>query len=258
MRNFDTPLKRFFTFVFLTAIFSFVSLNLPKKVNAQCYPCDTSQANLSVSPNPVGAGQQASFSVQAYGQATTCIQDSIGGVNTSACSNYTSNHINLGSGGSGTATCTATSQGTYTFTHQWEPITSMSVGCDVCSPCQKSVTFTVGPVTSSAPPPPSTGGSMRGSCGTDEVDTAIGCIPYGTSNALVTFLLRWGIGIAGGIAFILMIFAGFQIITSAGNPKRLSAGKELLVAALSGLLLLIFSAFLLKLLGKDILNLPGF
>src|SRR5258708_17307794 len=44
------------------------------------------------------------------------------------------------------------------------------------------------------------------------VNTAIGCIPINDQNALVGFLLRWGIGIGGGIAFLLILVAGFQIM----------------------------------------------
>ena len=66
--------------------------------------------------------------------------------------------------------------------------------------------------------------------------------------------MRWAIGIAGGIAFILIIVSGFMISTSSGDPKRLQAGRELLTAAITGLLLVIFSAFILRLLGVDLLG----
>ncbi len=61
-------------------------------------------------------------------------------------------------------------------------------------------------------------------------------------------------GIAGGAAFLLIVVAGFQIITSSGDPKRLQAGKELLTAAIAGLVLLIFSLFILRLIGVDVLG----
>ena len=89
-------------------------------------------------------------------------------------------------------------------------------------------------------------------------DTAIGCIPLEDLNIFSQFFLRWGIGIAGGIAFLLILYAGFMIITSTGDPKRLQAGRELLTAAIAGLLLLIFAAFILRVIGVDILGLPGF
>lgn len=97
-----------------------------------------------------------------------------------------------------------------------------------------------------------------GDCKGQELDTAIGCIPVKDTTEFVGFILRWAIGIGGGIAFLLIIFAGFQIMTSAGNPERLQAGRELLTSAIAGLILLVFSVFILRIIGVDILNLPGF
>lgn len=88
--------------------------------------------------------------------------------------------------------------------------------------------------------------------------TAIGCIPFGTGDLFVAFILRWGLGIGGGIAFLLIIIAAFQITTSSGDPKKLQAGKELLTSAVAGLVLLILSALILELIGVKLLNIPGF
>ena len=90
------------------------------------------------------------------------------------------------------------------------------------------------------------------------INTAIGCIPLGDINSLIAFFLGWGIGIGGGISFLLILYAGFQITTSAGDPQKLQAGKELLTAAIAGIIMLIFSIFLLELIGVRILRLPGF
>lgn len=79
--------------------------------------------------------------------------------------------------------------------------------------------------------------------GNKGIVTAIGCVQIlGTSfTPLATFLLTWGMGIGGGIAFMLIVYGGFLVITSTGNPQRLTAGKELITAAIMGLLMLIFS-----------------
>jgi len=90
------------------------------------------------------------------------------------------------------------------------------------------------------------------------INTAIGCIPYGDTNLFMGFILRWAIGIGGGIAFFLIIIAAFQIMSSSGNPERLKAGQELMTSAIAGLIMLIFSVFILKVIGVDILKLPGF
>ncbi|MFH0749904.1 MAG: pilin [Candidatus Gottesmanbacteria bacterium] len=90
-----------------------------------------------------------------------------------------------------------------------------------------------------------------------KVWTAIGCIDASPSGIINTFL-PFGIGIAGGIAFLLILFGALQIMMSAGNPEKLNAGKELISAAITGLLLIIFSIFLLQLIGVKILRIPGF
>jgi hypothetical protein len=91
------------------------------------------------------------------------------------------------------------------------------------------------------------------------INTAIGCLDVlGSQEQFLGDLLRWGIGIGGGIAFLLILYAGFMIMSSSGNPDRLKAGQELLTSAISGLILLIFSVFILKFIGIDILKLDQF
>lgn len=99
---------------------------------------------------------------------------------------------------------------------------------------------------------------IRGNCNEGEVNTALGCIPIGSANNFIAWILKFAIGIGGGIAFLLMLFGVFQIITSSGDPERLKAGKELITSALIGLLMIIFSVFLLQLIGVQILDIPGF
>lgn len=86
------------------------------------------------------------------------------------------------------------------------------------------------------------------------IDTAIGCIPFGNTDAFIGFILRWAIGIGGGIAFLLIIYAAFMIMSSRGNPDRLKAGQELLTSAIAGLIMLIFSVFILRVIGVNILG----
>ncbi len=87
--------------------------------------------------------------------------------------------------------------------------------------------------------------------------TAFGCIKT-DPGVFVGEVLRIGIGVGGGIAFLLILFGGFQILTSAGNPEQLAAGRELVTSAITGLLLIIFSVFLLRLIGVNILGIPEF
>lgn len=93
---------------------------------------------------------------------------------------------------------------------------------------------------------------------TDKLHTAIGCIPISGGDQFISFFLRWAIGIAGGVALILIVYAGVQILTSGGDPKKTQAGKELLTAAVTGFIFLLLAVYLLELIGVDILNIAGF
>ncbi len=84
--------------------------------------------------------------------------------------------------------------------------------------------------------------------------------PLGTVNTnaagLTTAILRLAIGIAGGVAFLLLISGAFRLIFSAGNPESIQQGREVITAAIIGLIVVVFSVFLLRLIGISILGLP--
>jgi hypothetical protein len=108
------------------------------------------------------------------------------------------------------------------------------------------------------PPPPSppckqwsgngvcqTFGSAFGGFSTD---------PEGFIQKIFAILLS----VSGGIALLLIIKAGYQLMTAQGNPEKLNNAREQLVAAIVGLVFLIFSFVFLQLIGFDILKVPGF
>jgi len=78
---------------------------------------------------------------------------------------------------------------------------------------------------------------------------------YDYIKNLYTNYDAWAIGIAGGVAFLLMLFSAFGILTSAGDPEKLKASQEKLTSAIIGLLFIIFSVFLLRIIGTPIMEL---
>ncbi|MBU1071577.1 hypothetical protein KKG65_04205 [Patescibacteria group bacterium] len=102
--------------------------------------------------------------------------------------------------------------------------------------------------------------SPQGSClNDDEIETAIGCISTNVeSGGFVGSLLELAIGLGGGIALLLILYGTFIVTTSAGNPDKLTQGKEIISSAVSGLLFIILSIVLLNLIGVKILAIPGF
>ncbi len=89
------------------------------------------------------------------------------------------------------------------------------------------------------------------------VETAIGCVPTDPAT-LIQKLLTFALGAAGGIALLLMAFGAIEMITSGGNAEQLKAGQGRFTSAIIGLLFVVFSVLLLKVIGVDILQIPGF
>lgn len=59
-------------------------------------------------------------------------------------------------------------------------------------------------------------------------------------------LYIWSIGIAGSLAIIMLIYAGYLYVTSMGNPDQINSAKEIIIGALSGLALLILASLILQ------------
>ena len=82
--------------------------------------------------------------------------------------------------------------------------------------------------------------------------TVLGPIPDDPTG-LTNKILEISLGLAGGCAFLLMLYGGFLFINSNGDPNKLQEATDVLMSAAAGLLLIIFSVFILQLIGKDIL-----
>ncbi|MGI6776171.1 MAG: pilin [Patescibacteria group bacterium] len=100
-------------------------------------------------------------------------------------------------------------------------------------------------------------GTTNITCGSGKgVQTALGCIPTDPID-LVKWLFPYLLGFGGLAAFGLIVFSGFQLMTSSGNPQKIQGAKETITSAVTGLIFIILSLFLLRLIGVDILGLPG-
>lgn len=90
------------------------------------------------------------------------------------------------------------------------------------------------------------------------VATAIGCVPTGDLTKFLSFILKYVFFAAGGIILLMMIATGYTVVTSQGNPEKLQAARENIIALFSGLILIAFSLVLLQAIGADILGLSAF
>ena len=88
-------------------------------------------------------------------------------------------------------------------------------------------------------------------------NTAIGPISTNPTE-FIKRIFSFILGIAGGIALLLIIFSGYKFMTSQGNPEKIQGARETMTSAIVGLLFIIFSMLILQLIGVDILKIPGF
>lgn len=91
----------------------------------------------------------------------------------------------------------------------------------------------------------------------DKKWTVFGCVDA-SEGGFVQNLLQIILGIAGGVSFLALLYGGAILLGSKGNSEQIQQGKSILIGAVSGLILVLFSIFILQFLGITIFNLPGF
>lgn len=89
------------------------------------------------------------------------------------------------------------------------------------------------------------------------VATSLGCVPT-VPEELASGILDVAIKVGGGIAFIFLLMGAFHLITSGGDPEHVQHAKDQITAAITGLLLIVFSVVILRIAGIDVLGIPGF
>lgn len=109
--------------------------------------------------------------------------------------------------------------------------------------------------TPTPPPPPCLSDNLKNGC--TEITSAFGRIntdPGGFIQKLFAILLS----LSGGIALLLIIRSGYQLMTSRGNAEQVKEAQDRITSAIVGLLFIIFSLVILEIIGVDLLSLPGF
>ena len=84
--------------------------------------------------------------------------------------------------------------------------------------------------------------------------TALGDIPVDPAG-FVQVLFRIILSLSGGIAMIMIVYSGYRLAVSSGNPERVQHARETLISAIVGLLFILFSLTILQIIGVDILGL---
>lgn len=120
------------------------------------------------------------------------------------------------------------------------------ISCTLAPVCQINAT---------PPPAPCASNIVNGSC--IKISTGLGDIGT-TPTGLIQSLFRIVLSLSGGIALLLIIFSGYRLLASQGNPEAVKGAREQLTAAIVGLLFIILALVILQIIGVDVLHIPGF
>lgn len=101
------------------------------------------------------------------------------------------------------------------------------------------------------------GATQNDPSGCKNVETAIGKLPVDPLGFIMK-VFSIVLSFAGVGAIILIIFSGYRLMMSRGNPEMIKSARETLTAAVVGLFFIVFSLVLLSIVAENILKIPGF
>lgn len=74
--------------------------------------------------------------------------------------------------------------------------------------------------------------------------------PVSNIGDYVSRLLTWVVPILGGVAVLMIIYAGYLYMTSQGNQEQIGEAKNIMIGVITGILLL----FLIEILMKNVIG----
>ena len=94
-------------------------------------------------------------------------------------------------------------------------------------------------------------------CDSNQIVTDFGNIPCSPTGFAST-IYGIGLGLIGVVALLFIIFGGYLILSSQGNPEQLNKGKSYIMYSILGLILAVAGYAFYEIIGKNVLKIPGF
>lgn len=87
-----------------------------------------------------------------------------------------------------------------------------------------------------------------------DIDT---CVPQDPGGFVKT-IYSIGVGLIGGVAVLFIMYGGYLVSTSQGNPSQLNKGRSYITYAIIGLVLAVFGFVFLQFVVNDIFHAEQF
>ncbi len=90
-----------------------------------------------------------------------------------------------------------------------------------------------------------------------EIATEVLCIPN-EPGGFVSSVYSYGLMLIGGVALIFIVYGGYLIMSSQGEPEKIKLGKSYIISSIAGLLLALGGFVFYQTIAQNILKIPGF
>lgn len=95
-------------------------------------------------------------------------------------------------------------------------------------------------------------------CPVDKVCTDFGEVSTASPLEFVSNIYGIGLGLIGGIALLAIIYGGYLILSSQGEPRKIQDGKQYIFYAIIGMFMAFAGFAIYGIIGGDVLKIPGF
>lgn len=100
----------------------------------------------------------------------------------------------------------------------------------------------------------------RVQCATGEQATDFGCVKIDQKdpNSFFSWAYGVGLGLIGAVGLMALVYGGFMILGSQGNPEKINIGKAYIFYAIIGMVMAFSGYLIYQAIGGRVLQIPGF
>jgi hypothetical protein len=91
----------------------------------------------------------------------------------------------------------------------------------------------------------------------DQTFTVFGCVKT-NAGGFTNFFMNFLSSIVGGLGFLGIIYGAVKVMLARGDKDAIREGKRYVYGSILGILVVLFSVFIVRTIGVTILNVPGF